>query len=56
MIESYNNKNHSNKIISNKAVRSIWNKSRDYVNKNPDAKLVEEIYKLCLMNGMDRVK
>lgn len=61
MIESYNNKSHTNKIITDKASKHVWNKSRDFINKGLsngtlDEKFVAKVYKLCLLNGMNTVK
>ena len=56
MIESYNNKNHTNKIISNKEVIYVRNKVRDFINKNPDEKLIAELYRVCLTHGMHTIK
>jgi hypothetical protein len=56
MIGTYNNKNHTNKIISNKEIKHVRNKVRDFINKQPNERLISELYKVCIAYGMEEIK
>lgn len=56
MIESYNDKNHTNRIISNKEIKHVRNKVRDFINKHPNERLISELYKVCMTYGMKEIK
>ena len=54
MIESYNNKSHTNKNFSNKELKALRNKCRDYLNKNQNENFLRDIYRVCITYGMQK--